>query len=123
REIPVLWAITKGSFLNKLIIIPVVLLLNALFPAAIKYILVLGGIYLAYEGAEKIIEFIFHSKPKSKEDKPESISEIVDDREAEKKKIKSAILTDFILSIEIIIIALSTVTDETLYLQIATVSI
>lgn len=123
REIPVLWAITKGSFLNKLIIIPVVLLLNALFPAAIKYILVLGGIYLAYEGAEKIIEFIFHSKPKNKEDKPESISEIVDDREAEKKKIKSAILTDFILSIEIIIIALSTVTDETLYLQIATVSI
>ena len=54
REIPVLWAITKGSFLNKIIILPVAFLLSAYFPAAITVILVLGGLYLAFEGAEKI---------------------------------------------------------------------
>src|SRR5690606_22091293 len=63
RELPVLWAITKGSFLNKVIIIPVALALNVFFPVAIKVILVLGGFYLAYEGVEKIIEFFFH-RPK-----------------------------------------------------------
>src|SRR3954465_337704 len=57
RELPVLWAITKGSFLNKLIIVPIALLLTAFFPAAIKVILVAGGLYLAYEGAEKMIEY------------------------------------------------------------------
>ena len=60
RELPVLWAITKGSFLNKLIILPIIFGLNWLFPAAIKIILVIGGLYLAYEGAEKIIEFFFN---------------------------------------------------------------
>ena len=52
RELPVLWAITKGSFVNKLIIVPIALILNAIFPIAIKYILILGGVYLAYEGVE-----------------------------------------------------------------------
>src|SRR5690606_30252197 len=64
REIPVLWAITKGSFINKLIIVPVALLLNAFFPIAIKIALILGGFYLAYEGAEKIVEYFFH-RPKN----------------------------------------------------------
>src|SRR6186713_2870053 len=62
REIPVLWAITKGSFINKLIIVPVALLLNIFFPVAIKIVLVLGGFYLAYEGVEKIVEYVFHRK-------------------------------------------------------------
>jgi predicted DNA repair protein MutK len=62
REIPVLWAITKGSFLNKLIIVPIAIILNIFFPEVLKYILILGGFYLAYEGVEKIIEWIFHSK-------------------------------------------------------------
>lgn len=53
RELPVLWAITKGSLVNKLIIVPIALLLNVFFPVAIKIILVLGGFYLAYEGVEK----------------------------------------------------------------------
>src|SRR5690554_2293059 len=57
REIPVLWAITKGSFINKLIIVPIALLLNFFFPVIIKYILIAGGIYLAFEGVEKIIEW------------------------------------------------------------------
>jgi len=120
REIPVLWAITKGSFLNKLIIVPVALLLQAFFPIAIKIILILGGFYLAYEGVEKIIEYFFHrSKPV-----PEAAAEVrQDDTEAEKAKIKSAVLTDFILSIEIVIIALGSVLDKSLTIQILTVSV
>src|SRR5690606_18526330 len=121
REIPVLWAITKGSFVNKLIIVPVALLLNAFFPVIIKYILIMGGIYLAYEGAEKIIEYFFHKKSEDTPDTTEELIEAVDDPEAEQKKIKSAIITDFILSIEIIIIALSSVTDRDLPIQILTV--
>src|SRR5690554_936248 len=64
REIPVLWAITKGSFLNKIIIVPLAIALNIFFPILLKYILIIGGCYLAYEGAEKIIEYLFHKKNK-----------------------------------------------------------
>ena len=119
REIPVLWAITKGSFINKLIIVPIALILNVFFPIAINYILILGGIYLAYEGAEKIVEFIFH-KPKTG---AKVIREITQDADMEKSKIKSAVTTDFILSVEIVIIALGSVLDKNLTIQIATVSI
>ena len=62
REIPVLMQIMKGSFINKLIILPIAFLLQWLYPPAIKVILVLGGLYLAYEGVEKIIEYFFHKK-------------------------------------------------------------
>lgn len=119
RELPVLWAITKGSFLNKLIIIPIAILLNIFFPIAIKFILVMGGLYLAYEGAEKIIEFLFHRKKKEIQEKPAKVNE--EDAAAEQKKIKSAITTDFILSIEIVIIALGTVLNQPLTIQIITV--
>lgn len=118
RELPVLWAITKGSFINKLIIVPVALLLNAFFPAVIKIILILGGLYLAYEGVEKIIEFLFH-RSKSGHEVIEEVNQ--DDSAAEKIKIKSAITTDFILSIEIVIIALGSVAAAPLTTQIATV--
>jgi len=120
RELPVLWAITKGSFLNKLIIIPVALLLNVFFPIAIKFILILGGFYLAYEGVEKIIEYFFHAAKEGHEvieEKTENGAEV------EKTKIKSAVTTDFILSVEIVIIALGTVLDSSLTIQIITVSI
>jgi predicted DNA repair protein MutK len=120
REIPVLWAIAKGSLINKVIIVPVALLLNIFFPVAIKVILVLGGFYLAYEGVEKIVEFLFHRK------KPvhvEAVEVIQDDLEAEKAKVKSAILTDFVLSVEIVIIALSTVLESSMPIQILTVSV
>jgi len=120
RELPVLWAITKGSMINKIIIVPIALLLNVFFPIAIKYILILGGFYLAYEGVEKIVEYFFH--------KPKTGEEVIDEREsdnteAEKAKIKSAITTDFILSVEIVIIALGTVLEKSLTLQILTVSV
>lgn len=120
RELPVLWAITKGSFVNKIIIVPIALLLNAFFPIAIKVALVLGGFYLAYEGVEKIVEYLFH---RSKEDH-EVAAEVKDNgNDAEKSKIKSAVTTDFILSVEIVIIALGTVLTETLPIQILTVSV
>ncbi|RRJ89508.1 DUF808 domain-containing protein [Flavobacterium macacae] len=111
REIPVLWAITKGSFVNKLIILPIVFLLNYFFPMVITLILILGGVYLAYEGAEKIVEFIFHSGKKAQEVVMEGA--LPDDAEnSEKSKINSAIKTDFILSLEIVIIALATVIEH-----------
>lgn len=119
RELPVLWAITKGSFINKLIIVPIALVLNVFLPVAIKIVLVLGGFYLAYEGVEKIVEYFFHKKHES-ETTPEAQNE---DRDLEKTKIKSAITTDFILSVEIVIIALSTVLDKPLSIQILTVSV
>jgi predicted DNA repair protein MutK len=120
REIPVLWAITKGSFINKLIIVPITLVLNAFLPAAIIVILVIGGFYLAFEGVEKIIEYFFH---KNHTEKHTELGELKQDTALEKTKIKSAITTDFILSVEIVIIALSTVLEKSLGIQILTVSI
>lgn len=123
REIPVLWAITKGSFVNKLIIIPVALLLNAYFPIAITVILILGGCYLAYEGMEKIIEFFFHRPVKGEEVIASGEANTVEDIVLEKAKVKSAVTTDFILSVEIVIIALGTVMAQPLSVQILTISV
>lgn len=125
REIPVLMKIMKGSFINKLIILPIAFLLQFFFPIAIKIILVLGGLYLAYEGVEKIIEYFFHKKHDEAAD--DATSAIVENDlqslQLENEKVKSAVMTDFILSIEIVIIALGTVLNEPLTVQIATVSI
>ena len=109
RELPVLWAITKGSFKNKLIILPIAFLLSAFASWIIIPILMLGGLYLAFEGAEKIYEYFFPHENKKETLKAMSEAEIL---VYEAKKVKSAILTDFILSIEIIIIALGTVLDK-----------
>jgi predicted DNA repair protein MutK len=120
RELPVLFAITKGSLVNKLIIVPIALLLNIFFPIAIKFILILGGFYLAFEGVEKIVEYLFHRQKKGHE----VVEEVEQDpAKAEKAKVKSAVLTDFILSVEIVIIALGTVLDEPVTVQIITVSV
>ena len=120
REIPVLWAITKGSLLNKLIIVPIAILLNIFFPVAITVILILGGCYLAYEGVEKIIEYLFHKKEKLSIAN-EGLSE--ENTLVEKAKIKSAVTTDFILSVEIVILALGAVATSPLKVQIPTVII
>lgn len=124
RELPVLWAIAKGSALNKLIILPVAFLLSAFAPWAVTLALILGGVYLAFEGFEKIYHFFVPHK----NDKEEVIDHkiILTDTEqvvAEKIKIKSAIFTDFILSVEIIIIALGTVIGRPILFQILVVSI
>jgi uncharacterized protein len=122
REIPVLWAIAKGSLINKIIILPIAFLLSAFFPIAIIVILVLGGLFLAYEGAEKIYEFFFpHKHTESHIAEREYSEEEV--LALEKEKIKSAIVTDFILSVEIVIIALGTVLEKSLSMRIMVVSI
>jgi len=121
RELPVLWAITKGSFINKLIILPLAFLLSAYAPWLIIPVLLLGGVYLSYEGVEKIYH-IFTHKPHNKpaaaiaQDEAELLK-------IEKTKIKSAVRTDFILSIEIIMIALGTVMEQSLMLQVIVVSL
>lgn len=122
RELPVLWAISKGSLINKIIILPLAFLMSAFIPKMVIVVLVLGGLYLAYEGAEKIYEFLFHRKhakpiPAKLVDSPEELLKI------EKSKVKSAIITDFILSVEIVIIALGAVVNENLTTQIIVVSI
>jgi predicted DNA repair protein MutK len=122
RELPVLWAITKGSFFNKLIILPFAFLLSAFLPSVITFILILGGLYLAYEGVEKILEYIVPHKHTVVKGASEAMSEI-EILALEQKKVKSAILTDFILSIEIIIIVLGTVLDQSITIQIIVVSI
>ena len=122
REIPVLLKIMKGSFINKVIIVPIAFLLQVVYPPAIKFILILGGLYLAYEGVEKIIEYLFHHQKKGQEVMKE-VEGPVNGETAEAAKVKSAITTDFILSIEIVIIALGTVLDQSLIIQIITVSI
>ena len=122
RELPILWEITKGSFLNKLIILPIAFLLSAYLPMAITPILLIGGVYLSFEGVEKIYGYFFHKKEKTQPDLDTKMSkeEIV---AFEKEKIKSAITIDFILSIEIIIIALDSVAEEDLLMQIIVVTI
>ncbi|RAI86001.1 DUF808 domain-containing protein [Algoriphagus yeomjeoni] len=122
REIPVLWAITKGSLLNKIIILPVAFLLSAFVPVAVTIILIIGGLYLAYEGAEKIYEYLTPNK----HTKTIVLEEDISEKEVlrrENEKIKSAIVTDFILSVEIVIIALGTVVNEPILEQILVVTI
>jgi predicted DNA repair protein MutK len=118
RELHVLWAITKGSLINKVIILPLAFLLSSYLPQLIVPILLLGGIYLCYEGGEKVVEWIFSHNHQHKKRPIKQAS-----NQPESTKIKAAIRTDFILSIEIIIIALATVIDQTLKMQIITVSI
>lgn len=113
RELPVLWSITKGSFINKVIILPLAFLLQALAPWAIEPVLILGGVYLAFEGVEKVIHALGpHQKKAHAAERPD-----------ERARIRSAILVDFILSVEIVIITLGTVSEADQTVQVATVSI
>ncbi|SHF78120.1 hypothetical protein SAMN05444396_101359 [Flavobacterium segetis] len=121
REIPVLWAIMKGSFLNKLIILPFAFLLSYFIPWLITVVLILGAVYLAYEAAEKIYEyFVPHAHQAIAKEAAFLTPEQVLSRE--KEKIKAAIVTDFILSIEIVIIALGSVIGKPISTQIIAVS-
>jgi hypothetical protein len=122
RELPVLWKIMKGSFLSKAIILPIAFLLSAYLPGVIVPILLIGGVYLAFEGAEKIYAYFFHRS----DAKPAAELVAMTEAEAlayEQKKVKSAIIVDFILSIEIVFIALGTVVERPLSIQIAVVTI
>ncbi|HFC52828.1 MAG TPA: DUF808 domain-containing protein [Gammaproteobacteria bacterium] len=122
REIPVLWAIAKGSLLNKIIILPFIFLLSAYASWLIVPILMVGGLYLAYEGVEKIYEYLV---PHERDEERKSVEPALSRKEIlerEKAKIKSAIITDFILSLEIVIIALETVLHKPLAVQVVVVS-
>ncbi|MFM5818140.1 DUF808 domain-containing protein [Aeromonas sanarellii] len=119
RELPVVWAVAKGSFRNKLILVPAAIAISALVPWLITPLLMLGGAYLCFEGAEKLAhKFLPHEAGEESQAAP-----IPDDLVAfEQQKIKGAIRTDFILSAEIIVIALGTVQGASLGLQIAVVA-
>ncbi|HBC3860335.1 DUF808 domain-containing protein [Vibrio parahaemolyticus] len=122
REIPVVWAVAKGSFKNKLILVPSALLISAIIPWLIMPLLLIGGLFLCFEGAEKVLEKLFpHSHPH--EEKEELVDTGESLEEYEKRKIAGAIRTDFILSAEIIVIALGTVTGASLVTQILVVSL
>ncbi|MGN4934877.1 DUF808 domain-containing protein [Aeromonas rivipollensis] len=120
RELPVVWKVAKGSFRNKLILVPAAIAISALIPWLITPLLMLGGAYLCFEGAEKLAhKFLPHDSGET----ASSTEAIPDDLEAfEQQKIKGAIRTDFILSAEIIVIALGTVQGSSLGLQIAVVA-
>ncbi|WDG10631.1 DUF808 domain-containing protein [Vibrio campbellii] len=122
REIPVVWAVAKGSFKNKLILVPSALLISAFIPWLIMPLLLIGGLFLCFEGAEKILEKLFpHSH--QHEEKEEQVNTGESAEEYEKRKVAGAIRTDFILSAEIIVIALGTVTGSSIVTQILVVSL
>ncbi|HCG6649349.1 TPA: DUF808 domain-containing protein [Vibrio parahaemolyticus] len=122
REIPVVWAVAKGSFKNKLILVPSALLISAIIPWLIMPLLLIGGLFLCFEGAEKVLEKLFpHSHPHEEKEDLVDTGESLEDYE--KRKVAGAIRTDFILSAEIIVIALGTVTGASLVTQILVVSL
>ncbi|MCF4172351.1 DUF808 domain-containing protein [Vibrio sp. McD22-P3] len=122
REIPVVWSVAKGSFKNKCILVPAALIISFIAPWLINPLLLLGGLFLCYEGAEKILEKLFHSKEHTDDQTaPDLGGDSVE--EYEKKKIAGAIRTDFILSAEIIVIALGTVQGQSTSIQIMVVSL
>ena len=120
RELPVVWAVAKGSFRNKLILVPAAIAISALVPWLITPLLMLGGAYLCFEGAEKLAHKLL---PHDAAEGEPSSQVVPDDLVAfEQQKVKGAIRTDFILSAEIIVIALGTVQGSSLGLQISVVA-
>ncbi len=126
RELPVVWAVAKGSFKNKLILVPAALAISAFVPWLITPLLMIGGAFLCYEGVEKLAHKYLHSPEEDAQHKAELVAALadptVDMRAVEKDKIKGAIRTDFILSAEIIVIALGTVAGVTFGKQVAVLS-
>lgn len=122
REIPVILSVAKGSFINKFLIIPAALLINYFAPWLMIILLIIGGAYLCYEGAEKIHHTFFHKKNSAIANESSIQEDITPEmiQAMEKTKIKGAIRTDFILSAEIIVITLNVVADYSLTIQILT---
>ncbi|WP_287941574.1 DUF808 domain-containing protein [Sphingopyxis sp.] len=119
RELPIIWRITKGSLFNKLVLIlPALLLLSTFLPWAITPLLMMGGAYLCFEGAEKVIHALQKDKTSLAED-----AEIVADKDHEETMVKGAVRTDLILSAEIMVIALNEVLDEHLVMRGATLAL
>ncbi|SEL85630.1 DUF808 domain-containing protein [Acinetobacter sp. DSM 11652] len=124
RELPVVWSVAKGSFVNKLILVPLALLISVIAPWLINPLLMLGGLFLCYEGVEKVIHSLHHKKAKTSEQAEKELENLnVDLATFEKDKIKGAIRTDFILSAEIIVISLGTVAAATFGIKVAVLSV
>jgi predicted DNA repair protein MutK len=118
RELPVVWAVAKGSAINKAILVPGALLISALFPWAIIPLLMLGGAFLCFEGAEKLLHGRSHDDDATPEARLQALAAAAPDLVTlEKEKIKGAIRTDFILSAEIVVIALGEVEGRPLVTQ------
>ncbi|AHG21691.1 membrane protein [Chania multitudinisentens RB-25] len=117
RELPVVWSVAKGSFINKAILVPLALLISAFAPWAITPLLMVGGAYLCYEGFEKIYHSLRH-KPATDSENAAELNTDEDVAAYEKRKIKGAIRTDFVLSAEIITITLGTVAAATFSQQV-----
>ena len=122
RELPVVWAVAKGSLLNKAILVPAALAISAFIPWAITPLLMIGGAFLCYEGFEKLAHKFLHRQDEVEAKHAELVQAVADptvDLVAfEKDKIKGAVRTDFILSAEIIAITLGTVSDKVFATQV-----
>ena len=123
RELPVVWAVAKGSLLNKAILVPAALAISAVASWAITPLLMLGGLFLCFEGAEKLLHAVLHRKDDVERQHAELVQAVNDEQvdlvAFEKDKIKGAVRTDFILSAEIIVITLGTVADASFARQVA----
>ena len=117
RELPVVWAVAKGSFINKLILVPLALLIGKFAPWAITPLLMVGGLYLCFEGVEKLHHAFLHRHKKSASEAEQELTKLAEAPatgkvETESDKIKGAVRTDFVLSAEIIAITLGTVAGQ-----------
>ena len=125
RELPVVWGVAKGSLLNKVILVPLALVISAFIPWAITPLLMLGGAFLCYEGAEKVIHSLHARKhkedPQARQQRLEAVAN-KDPQAFEREKVKGAIRTDFILSAEIVAITLGIVADAPLLNQVLILS-
>lgn len=127
RELPVVWAVAKGSFINKLILVPLALVISSFAPWAITPLLMVGGLYLCYEGVEKLHHAFQHRGKKSEQEAEKQLKELAETSPTEKveteaEKIKGAVRTDFVLSAEIIAITLGTVADADFTRQLGVLS-
>jgi predicted DNA repair protein MutK len=123
RELPVVWAVAKGSLVNKAILVPAALAISAVAPWAVTPLLMIGGAFLCYEGFEKLAHKVLHSRSYDEAHHQELehalLNPEIDLRVVEKDKIKGAVRTDFILSAEIVVITLGTVADSPFAVQVA----
>jgi uncharacterized protein len=123
RELPVVWAVAKGSFANKLILVPLALLISRFAPWAVTPLLMIGGLYLCFEGCEKILHHFLHRHPKTPEEAADELAKHqAGADQSEAGKIKGAIRTDFVLSAEIIAISLGIVAGQPFTQQVLVLS-
>ncbi|WP_449465709.1 DUF808 domain-containing protein [Stenotrophomonas humi] len=123
RELPVVWAVAKGSLVNKAILVPAALAISAWLPWAITPLMMIGGAFLCYEGVEKLAHKFLHSKEEDQAHKDELVKVVADEKVDlvvwEKDKVKGAVRTDFILSAEIIVLSLGVVSSAPFGQQVA----